>query len=233
MEDRQMAPRKVLITGFEPFDGHRINVSWEVARALPARSPADERWVAHCLPCTFDACAIELPRLLDQFQPDDVFALGQAEGRADITIERLAVNIRDARIPDNEGAQPIDQPVVEGGPLAYLSTLPWRALVTTLRGHGLPVSLSNTAGTFVCNAAFFALQHHLRDRAVPSGFVHLPILPEQAVGSGTTVQRIARDDAPIVAGRDTPVLELETQIETLASMIRLTREIRAGSRESG
>jgi len=84
----------------------------------------------------------------------------------------------------------------------------------------------------VCNAAFFALQHHLRDRAVPSGFVHLPVLPEQMVGSGTTVKRIAREDAPIVAGRDTPVLELETQIETLASIIRLTREIRVAGTQA-
>ncbi|MEN9774255.1 MAG: Pyrrolidone-carboxylate peptidase [Pseudomonadota bacterium] len=219
-----MAPRTVLITGFEPFDGHRLNVSWEVARALPARSPDGESWIAHRLPCTFEACAVELPRLLDHVQPDCVIALGQAEGRADITIERIAVNVRDARIPDNAGAQPIDLPVVEGAPLAYLSTLPWRALVTSLRESAMPVSLSNTAGTFVCNAGFFVLQHHLRDRAVPSGFVHLPILPEQRPDHNPTVKRIAREDAPMIAGRDVPVLELSLQIDTLALLIRRTRE---------
>ena len=173
---------RILITGFEPFGGQSINPSWEVARALDGLplplSQAQVRSIQ--LPCVFAQAAAALTRAVDELQPDIVLALGQAEGRSDISVERVAINVMDARIADNAGAQPIDQPVVAGGPAAYFSTLPIKHLVASLRAAGFPASVSQSAGTFVCNQVFYALQHALAGRAVRSGFVHLPLLPEQA-----------------------------------------------------
>ena len=171
---------RILITGFEPFGGQSINPSWEVARALDGLQglPAQVRAVQ--LPCVFAQTARVLTRALDDFRPDVVLALGQAEGRSDISVERVAINVMDARIADNAGAQPIDQPVVAGGPAAYFSTLPIKHLVARMRAAGFPASVSQTAGTFVCNQVFYALQHALAGRGVRSGFVHVPLLPEQA-----------------------------------------------------
>ena len=171
---------RILLTGFEPFGGQSINPSWEVARALDGLSLSQAQVRAIRLPCVFAQAATALTRAVAEFQPDIVLALGQAEGRSDISVERVAINVMDARIADNAGAQPIDQPVVAGGPAAYFSTLPIKRLVASLRAEGIPASVSQTAGTFVCNQVFYALQHALAERAVRSGFVHLPLLPEQA-----------------------------------------------------
>ena len=171
---------RILITGFEPFGGQSINPSWEVARALDGLHLPQAQVQAIQLPCVFAQAAAQLVRALDEIQPDTVLALGQAEGRSDISLERVAINIMDARIADNAGAQPIDQPVVADGPAAHFSTLPIKLLVARLRAAGFPASVSQTAGTFVCNQVFYALQHALAGRALRSGFVHLPLLPEQA-----------------------------------------------------
>jgi pyroglutamyl-peptidase len=171
---------RILITGFEPFGGQSINPSWEVARALEGLSWPQAQVRAIQLPCVFAQAAKALTRALDDIRPDIVLALGQAEGRSDISVERVAINVMDARIADNAGAQPIDLPVAPGGPAAYFSTLPIKYLVARLREAGFPASVSQTAGTFVCNQVFYALQHALAGQAVRSGFVHLPLLPEQA-----------------------------------------------------
>jgi len=171
---------RILITGFEPFGGQSINPSWEVARALEGLHLPQAQVQAIQLPCVFAQASSALGRALDEIGPDIVLALGQAEGRSDISVERVAINIMDARIADNAGAQPIDQAVVAGGPAAYFSTLPVKHLVARLRAAGFPASVSQTAGTFVCNQVFYALQHALAGRSVRSGFVHLPLLPEQA-----------------------------------------------------
>ena len=110
-------------------------------------------------------------------------ALGQAGGRTDLSLERIAINVDDARIPDNAGAAPTDEPVVAEGPAAYFSTLPIKAMVAALRAQGIPASVSQSAGTFVCNHLFYALQHRLAGGGVRSGFMHLPLLPEQAARS--------------------------------------------------
>jgi pyroglutamyl-peptidase len=171
---------RILITGFEPFGGQSINPSWEVARVLDGLQglPAQVRAVQ--LPCVFEQAPAVLLRALEDVRPDIVLALGQAEGRSDISVERVAINIMDARIADNALAQPIDQPVAAGGPAAYFSTLPIKHLVARMRAAGFPASVSQTAGTFVCNQVFYALQHALAGRGVRSGFVHVPLLPEQA-----------------------------------------------------
>jgi pyroglutamyl-peptidase len=173
--------KTILLTGFEPFGGQRINPSWELARALDGQVIAGARVVALCLPCVFGAATAAMNQALLAHQPVLVLALGQAGGRAELSLERVAINVDDARIADNAGQQPIDEPVLAGAPAAYFSTLPIKAMVAGLHEAGLPAGISQSAGTFVCNHVFFALQHQLRGSAVRSGFMHIPWLPEQAV----------------------------------------------------
>ena len=174
----------VLLTGFEPFGGEPVNPSWQVALALHGEVMAGAQVVALQLPCVFGAALTVLQQALRQHRPQLVLALGQAAGRCELTPERVAINVDDARIADNAGARPIDQPVVPGGPAAYFSSLPIKAMVAALREAGVPAAVSQTAGTFVCNHVFYGLMHTLntaRGRAgVRGGFMHLPLLPEQA-----------------------------------------------------
>ncbi len=176
----------LLLTGFEPFGGESVNPSWEIARAL-------DGWVcegltvrAVRLPCAFGDALRTLDDALAQHRPELVMGLGQAGGRAEISIERVAVNVDDARIPDNLGRQPIDAAVEAEGPAAYFSTLPIKALAHDLRAAGIAAAVSNTAGTFVCNHVFYALMHRLATRPalaqVRGGFVHVPYTPEQVAG---------------------------------------------------
>ena len=177
----------VLLTGFEPFDKDPLNPSWEVARALDGWQPAVRDGActvrAVQLPCVFGDAIARLEQAVAQWQPTLVICLGLAGGRTEITPERVAINVDDARIPDNAGRQPVDTAVHAGGPAAYFSTLPIKAMVRNLREAGLPASVSNTAGTFVCNHVFYALMHRLARRAAPGvrgGFIHIPALPQQA-----------------------------------------------------
>jgi pyroglutamyl-peptidase len=171
----------LLVTGFEPFGGDRINPSGEVAQALHARTIEGVPVIGLVLPCVFGAAIGVLRSALDTQRPQLVLALGLAAGREGFTPERVAINLDDARIPDNAGAQPIDRPVVARGAPAHFSTLPIKAMVAALRAAGHPASVSNSAGTFVCNHVFYGLMHALRRRRrVRGGFMHLPCLPEQA-----------------------------------------------------
>lgn len=202
----------LLITGFEPFDGHRLNVSWEVARHLQGESVGPTSWIAIELPCRFGACIDALHDALTIHQPRAVLSLGQAEGRSAISLERLAINVRDARIADNGGAQPIDEAIVDEAPYAYPTRLPLRRLLTACREAGHAVELSNTAGTFVCNDLFYGLMHRTRDHDLPAGFIHLPILPDQQ--RSAAARSPGRDDAPDT-GEHTPTLALAQQLATL------------------
>ncbi len=169
---------RVLVTGFEPFGGDTVNESWQATTALAAdwRAARDgAELVVAPLPVTFAAGPAELLRLVRRHAPDVVVATGLAGGTESVRLERVAVNVADARIPDNAGAQPVDEAVVGDGPAAYFSTLPLKAAWSAVRSDGVPATVSNTAGTYVCNATFYALQHALAGRpAVRSGFVHVP-----------------------------------------------------------
>ncbi|QEL55901.1 pyroglutamyl-peptidase I [Chromobacterium paludis] len=169
--------RTVLLTGFEPFGGETVNPSWEAVKLLDGETIAGARVVARRLPCVFGAALSELRHHLEGLRPDLVIAVGQAGGRPDISVERVAINVDDARIPDNAGKQPIDQPIAADGPAAYFSTLPIKAIVAALRECDIPASVSQTAGTFVCNHVMYGLLHHGGARG---GFIHIPYLPEQA-----------------------------------------------------
>jgi pyroglutamyl-peptidase len=173
--------KTVLLTGFEPFGGEKVNASAEVARRLHGAVIGGHRVQAAILPCVFGAAITGLKRQIHAVRPELVVCLGQAAGRAEITPERVALNVDDARIPDNAGRQPVDRPVVRGGPAAHWSTLPIKAIVRALQARGIPAAVSQTAGTFVCNHVFYGLMHALRrQRRVRGGFIHLPVLPTQA-----------------------------------------------------
>ena len=175
----------VLLTGFEPFDQDPVNPSWEAVRRLDGvQLCADVQMVARQLPCAFATAGEYLAQLIDELQPAMVIAIGLGPGRSTISMERVAINVNDARIPDNLGEQPIDTPVVVDGPAAYFTTLPIKAMVKAVREAGIAASVSQTAGTFVCNQVFYLLQHALAATAVRSGFIHVPYLPEQVVVSG-------------------------------------------------
>jgi len=174
---------KVLLTGFEPFDKETLNPSWEAVRALDGWRCEGAVVHARRISCVFGAALAELDAAIDELQPQLVLGIGQAGGRSEITPERIAINIDDGRICDNAGCQPIDEAVVAGAPAAYFSSLPIKAIVRDLRAGGIPASVSNTAGTFVCNHLFFGLMHRIAVRPVPGmrgGFIHIPFLPEQA-----------------------------------------------------
>lgn len=173
------APR-ILLTGFEPFGGDPVNPSALVGRALHGQRVAHATVHAVELPCVFGRALQVLDEALAAHSPVLALALGLAAGRGEISVERVAINIDDARIPDNAGEQPVDVPVVTGGPAAWFSTLPVKAIVAALRQAGLPAGVSQSAGTFVCNHVFYGLQHRLDGTGVRSGFVHVPLLDTQA-----------------------------------------------------
>ncbi len=175
---------RVLITAFDAFGGERINAVEEILKGLK-EVPKGVEVIPLSVPTVFGRSVRVVTDAIDAACPDAVLCLGQAAGRGEITPERIAVNLMDARIPDNEGNQPQDEPIVPNGPAAYFSTLPLRRMEEALKGAGLPASLSNTAGTFVCNRLMYGVLHALADRpAIPAGFVHFPCLPEQAEGRG-------------------------------------------------
>ena len=178
--------RNVLVTGFEPFGGEPINPALEAVRQLDGRVIGGCRVVTRALPVVRYASIEALLTHLRETDPLLVIAVGQAGGRLDITPERVAINVDDFRIPDNGGLQPIDEAVVADAPVAYWSTLPIKAMVEAMRKAGVPASVSNSAGTFVCNHLFYGLMHHLAQSgsSTRGGFMHIPYLPEQAARLG-------------------------------------------------
>ncbi|WP_315092692.1 pyroglutamyl-peptidase I [uncultured Cellulomonas sp.] len=170
----------VLLTGFGPFDGQGVNASWLAVSEAATRWKGPEELVVRELPVSFRGARQQLRVAVAEVEPDLVVCVGEAGGRAAVGLERVAVNVIDARIPDVDGSAPVDVPVVAGAPAAFFSTLPVKACALAVREAGVPVEISNTAGLYVCNATFYALQHLLSARPqVRSGFVHLPRTPAQ------------------------------------------------------
>ena len=172
----------ILITAFEPFQQETINATMEALALLPD-SVCGHTLIKRTIPVVFGKAVEAVTALVDDLRPEAVICLGQASGRADVTPERVAINVMDARIPDNAGEQPVDAPIREDGPAAYFSTLPVKAMVQAMKEAGVPASLSNTAGTFVCNDLMYGLLDHLArtGRNIPAGFIHIPATPAQAV----------------------------------------------------
>ena len=168
--------RRVLLTGFEPFNKATLNPSKEVIQRIVHESLIAQE----VLPVTFSSAASRLVELIELHKPHVVICLGQAEGRSQITPEQVAMNLDDAKIADNDGEIIKNQKIISEGPDAYFTTLPIRRMVDKLQENGIPATLSFSAGTFVCNHIFYVLQHHCRQRNILSGFIHLPLMKEQS-----------------------------------------------------
>lgn len=191
---RTVGQPRILVTGFDPFGGQQVNPSWLAAQALDGLEVDGHRVVAAALPTRFGLSVQVLQELLDQHRPALVLCTGQAGGRAAMSLERVAINVDDARIPDNGGAQPVDTPVVAGGPAAYFTSLPIKAMLAAMLAEGIRAEVSQTAGTFVCNHVFYGLMHALatdaRRAGARGGFMHLPWLPQQGQPSMTLEQLV-------------------------------------------
>jgi len=173
---------KILITGFEPFGGEPINPSWEAVRRLPDKI-ADAEVIKVQIPTVFGRSADVVREAIIEHDPDVIVSVGQAGGRFAVSPERVAINLDDGRIPDNDGQQPIDTPIREDGPPAYFSSLPVKAMMSAMNEAGVPAVVSNTAGTYVCNHIMYQILY-LIDREFPGkrgGFVHVPYTPQQVV----------------------------------------------------
>lgn len=177
-----MIRRDVLLTAFEPFAGDEINPSLEIALRLEGTMIAGHRVRGQVLPVAFDATREVLQQALRADDFELVIGLGQAGGRAALSIERVAINLIDARIADNAGAQPIDLPVIEDAAAAYFTDLPIKAMQQAMTARGVPTTLSFSAGSFVCNQVFYLLMHELQSMqsSARAGFIHVPWLPQQA-----------------------------------------------------
>jgi pyroglutamyl-peptidase len=205
----------LLLTAFEPFGGDRLNASAEVLRLLaPAISSAIETHTS-ILPVDSVRAPQQIRSLLRSLRPDWYVMLGQANGRAALSVERVAVNLLDFRIPDNGGHQPVDAPAIRGGPAAYFATLPVKQLVAAAREVGTPAEQSLTAGAFLCNQASYIALHTCATEGLPTrcGFVHVPVLPEQ-----------------VTEARATPSMGLETMRRGLRAMLEaLVSEAHVGA----
>lgn len=198
----------LLITGFNAFGGGAVNSSEQAVRALHGRRVAGHRVVAACLPTAFGDALTLLRTLLQTHRPALVVCVGQAGGRAALSLERVAINVDDARIPDNAGAQPIDVPVVPGAPAAYFSTLPIKAMQGAVQAAGVAAEVSQTAGTFVCNHVFFGLMHLLATQRgfhpMRGGFIHVPWLPGQGTPAMPLVDMVRGLRAALKCALTTP-----------------------------
>lgn len=208
----------VLVTGIEPFDGETLNPSWEAARAVDKRVIGGARVLARQLPCVIAEVRQALLDAIAEVDPVVVLCLGQAGGRSDVSIERVAINVVDARIPDNAGRQPVDEPVIDGGPAAYFSALPIKALVSRLRASGIPASVSQSAGTYNCNAIFYSLLHCIATErpALRGGFIHVPYLPRMAA-----------------AHPGAPSMDVRVLIEAIEIMVATALEVSIDLKEIG
>ena len=173
---------KILVTGFDPFGGEPINPALEAVKALPD-TIAGAEIIKLEIPTVFGKSADVVKKAILKEQPDVVLSIGQAGGRFSVTPERIAINVDDARIPDNEGNQPIDVPVQEDGAAAYFTQLPIKAMVKNIRDAGLPAALSNTAGVFVCNHIMYQVLYLIEKEfpGIKGGFIHVPYIAEQVV----------------------------------------------------
>lgn len=173
---------KILVTGFDPFGGEPINPAIESVKLLPKEIEGAEI-IALEIPTVVHKSLQVIQDAVKKYEPDMVLSIGQAGGRSDITVERIGINIDDCRIKDNEGNQPIDEPIFKDGPAAYFVNLPIKAMVEEIRKIGIPASVSNTAGTFVCNHVTYGVSHmlELEGKGRKSGFIHIPYLPQQVV----------------------------------------------------
>ena len=205
---------KVLLTGYEPFGGHKKNPTMDIVSALSGKEIKGAMVYGKILPVSVKRAGPEIEKTLSDIEPDIVISLGLAPSYTSITVERVALNIIDARIPDNDGEQPVDVPIVEGAPLAYLSTLPVREIVTELKKRGIPAVISYSAGTYLCNYAMYRVLHYASIHGYPksAGFIHVPYTPDQVV------------NRYFMIGKNAPSMHLDMEIEAVKIAIELAIE---------
>ena len=201
---------KILLTGFEPFGGESINPAKEAVKLVKDEIKGAQ--IVKCfVPVVFGKAIETVHEAMKKENPDAVLLIGQAGGRYEITPERVAINCDDGRIPDNEGNQPVDQPVMADGPAAYFSTLPIKKMVEYMKAANVPAAVSNTAGTYVCNHLMYGVLYYL-DKEFPGtigGFMHVPFLHEQVMNKKETAS-LSKDD--VVKGIEA---SLEAIVDTL------------------
>ena len=208
---------KLLLTAFDPFGGSPINPALEAVK-LVANQIGDVQIVKLEVPTVFGKSIDTVAAAMEKEKPDAVLCIGQAGGRYDLTPERVAINLDDARIPDNEGNQPIDVPIFQDGAPAYFATLPIKAMVAKIREAGLPASVSNTAGTFVCNHLMYGVLYTLAKHypGVKGGFMHVPFVPSQTVNRPTPAPSMCQQDiARGIEAAITAIRENESDIATV------------------
>lgn len=173
---------KVLVTGFDPFGGDKVNPAYEAVKKMPAEIAGAEI-IKLEVPTVFGKSSQVVREAIKEHQPEIVICVGQAGGRSAVSFERVAINLAEARIPDNEGNQPFDTALEEDGPAAYFTTLPIKAMTKNVHDHGLPAYISYTAGTFVCNDIMYRLLHvlHIEFPTIRGGFIHVPFSPDQVI----------------------------------------------------
>ncbi|MDR7870557.1 MAG: pyroglutamyl-peptidase I [Tissierellaceae bacterium] len=186
---------KILITAFDPFGGDKINPALEAVKIMKDEI-SGAKIVKLMIPTVFRKSIEKTVEAIEKENPDAVLCVGQAGGRFDLSPERVAINMDDARIKDNEGNQPIDEPIYEDGESAYFATLPIKAMVKEIREGGLPASVSNTAGTFVCNHIMYGVLYHIakNNKNIRAGFIHVPFTPEQVVNRPSPSPYMATND---------------------------------------
>ncbi len=173
---------KILVTGFDPFDKDIINPAYEAVKRLPDEIK-EAKIIKLEIPTSFERSRIAIEEAIEKYSPDVILSIGQAGGRNEITIEKVAINLLEARIKDNDGYQPLDKPIKEDGQTAYFTNLPIKGMVAHIKENNIPANISYTAGTFVCNSVMYNILY-LIDKKFPhikGGFIHVPFLPEQAV----------------------------------------------------
>lgn len=198
---------KILVTGFDPFGGEKINPSYEAVKRLPDMID-DAEIIKMEIPTVMGKSVDVLSEKIEEIWPDAVVSVGQAGGANAIRVERIAVNLDDYRIPDNEGNQPVDMPIYVGGPNAYFSTLPIKEMRDALENRGIAAEISNSAGLFVCNHVFYSVRHlcetKYAGKGIISGFIHVPFVPEQT------------KDKP-----DVPAMELDDIVNGLTAALEV------------
>lgn len=208
---------KILVSGFDPFGGESINPSIEAVKRLPD-SINEVEIIKLEIPTVIGKSIDKLTQAVETYLPDVVLCVGQAGGRSDISVERIAINIDDCRIKDNEGNQPIDEPIVVNGPDAYFLTLPIKSIVSNLQAQGIPASVSNSAGTFICNHVAYGMAHLAKTKYpnMKTGFIHIPFIPEQVLNKSNM-----------------PSLPLDRIIKALEIVIQTISEVNQDIKETG
>lgn len=208
---------KILVTGFDPFGGERINPAIESVKKLPD-TIKEASIIKLEIPTVCHTSLEVIEQAIQTHKPDVILSIGQAGGRSDITVERIGINCDDCRIPDNAGNQFIDEPVYQDGPAAYFVNLPIKAMVARIQQAGIPASVSNTAGTFVCNHVTYGVRHmcETKYQGIRSGFIHIPYLPSQVVDK-----------------KNMPSMELDTIVKSLCAAIEAILDTKEDIKTTG